>query len=220
MKTYRFVNVGCGEDPIQGWLNLDNSFAVKIAKKPFLAKIIMASGLLNSAQRDYIQSIQNNPIQIIWADACKKIPCQDNSVELLYSCNMLEHLTKQEAVSFLSEAKRVLAKNGIFRIAIPDLAHCVQRYIETKNADKFMASLSCCAEDDTFAQRLKLAIFGARNHKWMYDEKSLANFLVTNGFQMPIALQPGETRIQNINGLNLSEHAGYTLYMETMKQLT
>lgn len=217
MKTYQFVNVGCGEDPIQGWLNLDNSFAVKMAKNPLLVKIIVACGLLNSAQINYIQSIRKNPIQITWADACKKIPCSDNSVELLYSCNMLEHLTKQETISFLSEVKRVLGKEGVFRIAVPDLEYCIRRYLETKDADHFMGSLSCCIEDDTFAQRLKLAIFGARNHKWMYDKESLTALLVKNGFQIPTQLKSGETRIKNVCGLNLSEHAGYTLYMETMK---
>lgn len=217
MRVYRFVNVGCGEDPIQNWLNIDNSFAVKISKKPFLVKIITACRLLNSAQINYIQSIQKNPIQITWADACKKIPCPDNSVELLYSCNMLEHLTKQKALSFLNEVKRVLVTGGVFRIAVPNLEYCVKRYLETKDADQFIGSLSCCIEDDTFVQRLNLAIFGARNHKWMYDKESLAGLLVKNGFQMPISLKPGETRIKDTQGLNLSEHAGYTLYMETIK---
>lgn len=217
MEAYRFVNVGCGEDPIDGWLNLDNSFGIKIARKPLLTKLITALGLLNSQQIHYISSIRNNSVKVVWANACKKIPCQNNSIEILYSCNMLEHLTKQEAILFLKEAKRVLITGGILRIAVPDLEFCIEQYMKLKDANRFMESLSCCVEDDTFAQRLKLALFGARNHKWMYDQKSLIDLLVKHDFRNPIVLKPGETRIKDTHGLNLLEHAGYTLYIESTK---
>lgn len=42
-------------------------------------------------------------------------------LEVLCTSHMVEHLDRDEVISFLKEACRILAPNGIIRIVVPDL---------------------------------------------------------------------------------------------------
>lgn len=44
----------------------------------------------------------------------------DNSVELIYTCHVVEHFKRAELYTVLQEWFRVLAPGGILRIAVPD----------------------------------------------------------------------------------------------------
>jgi predicted SAM-dependent methyltransferase len=49
-----------------------------------------------------------------------KIPEKNNSVSLIYCSHSLEHLEEKSASNFLSECFRILKKNGVMRIVLPD----------------------------------------------------------------------------------------------------
>ena len=51
-------------------------------------------GLISKTQREYINFLKHS--NVIYANATKYIPHIDNSVDVVYSCHMLEHLTKNE----------------------------------------------------------------------------------------------------------------------------
>jgi hypothetical protein len=44
------VNIGCGRDPTDGWLNMDNSPAIKIANSPLFYNIAKYLRLFNFSQ--------------------------------------------------------------------------------------------------------------------------------------------------------------------------
>ena len=218
-KTNNYINVGCGADPTNGWLNLDNSFSVKLAQWPTITKILKLFRLINIHQIQYIKSAASSDTPIQWANAIKKIPCPDNSAQAIYSCHMFEHLSRDEAVLFLNEAKRVLVNDGVLRIAVPDLEVLVNRYIAGKDGDQLMSFLDCCPRmNETFAEKINILLFCRRNHKWMYDGRSLSKLLEAHGFSDARALPPGKTTIQNPGQLNLSEREGFTLYVEAKKR--
>lgn len=58
------------------------------------------------------------------------IPLPDNSVEVVYHSHLLEHLSRNEAASLVSECRRVLVPGGILRVAVPDLEEIVRAYLE------------------------------------------------------------------------------------------
>jgi SAM-dependent methyltransferase len=58
---------------------------------------------------------------------------QDSSVELIYSCHVLEHFKRREVQRVLREWYRVLVPGGTLRTAVPDFAALCQVY--TRNPD-------------------------------------------------------------------------------------
>ena len=210
------VNIGCGSTPINGWINYDNSIAIKLANSPILYRILKLFKLLNKRQIKNIEWNKRN--KIFFADATKKIPLGTNSVECIYTSHMLEHLSRDGALSFLDESLRILKKDGILRITIPDLKIIINDYLTEGDADEFMERLYIEAPSiENLTSKLKLFIFGYRHHQWMYDGKSLSILMKKRGFRNVKVCKRGETFINNLNGLNLYERIEESVYVEGIK---
>lgn len=211
------VNIGCGINPTKNWINFDNSFSIKLAKKNILFTILKLLGMLRKEQISNIQFIKENHIK--WADATKKIPLPKNSCEVIYSSHMVEHLTKSELKQFLSEVKRVLHNGGIIRLAIPDLKYHINCYTKNLDADEFIKSLGLALkEHKSFKEKLQHLIIGDRGHKWMYDGKSMQRLLNENGFSNAEVMAPGKSNIKNYGDLNLNERVPESVFIEAYKQ--
>jgi predicted SAM-dependent methyltransferase len=209
------VNIGCGMSPTPDWLNFDNSPSVRLARYPLLIKILSTLNLLRATQLDFIRFCQHS--HIIWADVTKHIPLPSHSVEVIYSSHMLEHLDRNEVLLFLNEAKRILVKGGILRLAIPDLNKLISSYAQNGDADAFMESMHICKpRPKSFLSKLRILTVGTRHHQWLYDSTSLANLLKSNGFAETYPLIIGQTRISNPGQLNLHEDAGDSMYLEAV----
>ncbi len=57
---------------------------------------------------------------------------QDDSVELIYACHILEHFNRNYRERVLKEWHRVLQPGGILRLAVPDFEVCARLYLEGK----------------------------------------------------------------------------------------
>lgn len=210
------INIGCGPSPTPGWLNYDNSLSVRLAKHPVFTSILERLGFLNQKNLEVISVAKSQGIQ--WADAATQIRLPDNSVEVLYSSHMLEHLDRNSTQRFLSEAYRVLIPGGIIRICVPDLRKMADRYLREGDADTFVEdTMLATPTEGGFVERLRNIAVGERHHKWMYDEKSLCRLLSDRGFRRPIALRPGSTTIANPGELDLYERANTSVYVEAAK---
>ena len=162
--------------------------------------------------------INANWYKIGWANATRKIPLPRDSVEVLYSSHMLEHLDRVEARLFLREVKRVLEPGGIVRLVVPDIALHVRKYAEGGDADLFLEeTYMCVSRPRGIAAHLRAVLVGARHHHWMYDEKSLCKLLRECGFDDPIRQSAGSTRIRDPGPLDLSEREDESLYVEARK---
>lgn len=207
------INVGCGQSPINGWRNFDNSLSLKLTKIPLLCELLLKFRLLEVPQYNFIKYAISN--RIAYSDASKRIPLSSGSVEVLYSSHMLEHLDQTEAQVFFREAKRVLRPGGIIRLSVPDLSKQVRNYIISGDADSFIAGTQLCWQRPrTFCQRLRILVVGTRHHQWMYDGASLCRQLFNHGFVNPTIMQPGETNIKNPKPLDLYERVSESVYVE------
>ena len=210
------INVGCGTTPIEGWINFDNSLAIKLANSPFLYLLLKFLKLLSKQNIENVEWNKKNKIHC--ADATKKIPLEADSVECIYTSHMLEHLHRDGALVFLNEALRILKTNGVLRIAVPDLRLVINNYLTVGDANKFMERMLVQAPPiGNLKEKLKLMVSGYRHHQWMYDGKSLSLLMEELGFRDVRVCSKSETSIKNLNGLNLHERSEESVYVEGIK---
>jgi predicted SAM-dependent methyltransferase len=210
------VNVGCGQTPTLGWRNYDNSPSLRLSRVPFLPEALRRVNLLDARQYAFIQFARVHSIE--YGNAATRLPLPAESVDVLYSSHMLEHLDRQEVLSFLAEAQRVLRPRGTLRLAVPDLRRHVNRYLESGDADGFVAATELTQpRKKPLAQRLKALLAGSRNHLWMYDGKSLTRLLDSAAFVDIHVLEAGQTTINGPDALDLHERSDESVYLEAKK---
>lgn len=94
-------------------------------------------------QSKFYKSIQGSEnVDFYPIDLCVKdlhIPENDNSVSLIYCAHTLEHLEKDSGKKFLEECYRILAPDGVMRVALPN----------TTNDFKFVTHLKLQEDDES-----------------------------------------------------------------------
>lgn len=209
------INVGCGQTPTMGWRNFDNSLSLRLSRPRILGYWAFRLGLIDSNQNEFMKFAQANNIE--YGDATKGILMQDRSVNVLYSSHMLEHLDREEAGRFLKEARRLLAPGGIIRLLVPDIKKLADQYISAGDADFFIESTILGTKSPrSLLERTRLLIVGSRNHKWMYDGKSLSKLLGDHGFIKARVVRAGETMIENPAPLDLHERDSESVCVEAV----
>lgn len=103
-------------------------------------------------------------------DAFKLNKINDNSVQIIYSSHMLEHLSYEDSKSALKVWYNKLVNGGILRLAVPDFESICKRYIYKGNIDEVLHS-----------------VCGSQKHKFdfhynIFDESRLTSFLKQAGF--------------------------------------
>ena len=209
------VNVGCGPNPTPGWVNIDNSTSVLLARLPKrLTSWLAGLRLLEPGQAHAVDAARVGGVT--YGNATR-LPLEDGSVDVLYSSHMLEHLDRSEADRFISECLRVIRSGGWLRLVVPDLSFYVEAYNRRKDADELLEGLFLSRRRVLGVRRLADVLVGFRGHRWMYDELSLAELVRHGGFESVEVLDPGETRIPDILGLDLSERAEDSIFLEARR---
>ncbi len=62
-------------------------------------------------------------------DLREPLSFEDSSVAFIMNEHFIEHLTREEALSFLRECRRVLRPDGVLRLSTPDLKFLTERYL-------------------------------------------------------------------------------------------
>jgi ubiquinone/menaquinone biosynthesis C-methylase UbiE len=65
----------------------------------------------------------------------------DESADLVYASHLLEHFPRAKVKEVLIEWYRVLNKNGVLRLAVPDFEAICKHYMETKKLEDVMGLL-------------------------------------------------------------------------------
>lgn len=86
-------------------------------------------GCGNKFHNDWINvDMTSNSPEVISANLINGIPFPDESFDVVYHSQVLEHIPKEEASGFIKECFRVLKPNGIIRVVVPDLENIVNEY--------------------------------------------------------------------------------------------
>jgi len=202
------LNLGCSGQVINGWINVDYALGCRFAKFPFFNSINKKLGLFDQIwdNRIFIHNLK------------KTFPWPDQSVECIYASHILEHFTKEEGIRLLQECFRVLKKDGIIRIIVPDLAVIVQQYQKDKiKAENFLEEIDVLYR--TYPNKLKtyLAPFIQFPHKCMYDFSSLQRIATQIGFSKIEKKQGFDSQIFDIKMIELENRVQDAVIFEAKK---
>ncbi len=92
------LNIGCGTDYKEGWINIDNNSDNNIQK-----------------------------LDLNW-DMRNPLPFEQDSIDYIFNEHFFEHLTPEDGVKVMVDLRRILKPGGTLRIAMPDLEVIVNSY--------------------------------------------------------------------------------------------
>jgi predicted SAM-dependent methyltransferase len=147
-----------------------------------------------------------NNDSIVYLDATRLFPFDDNTFDYVMAEHMIEHVDYQAGQAMLKECYRVLKPGGRVRFATPDLSillglHSVQK-TDSQNEyldwvlKHLMPEVSECK--DVFVIN---NAFRAWGHLFLYDQETLHYALRTQGFQQINFYKPGVSEDPNLKGL-------------------
>ncbi|AUB56977.1 hypothetical protein BK008_00675 [Methanobacterium sp. MZ-A1] len=114
-------------------------------------------------------------------DVTKGLPFEDGSVDFIYNEHFIEHLDYEEGKKIIREFYRVLKKDGILRIATPDLDYVLDKYSgDWKDQD--WLSWPEYQFIETRGQMINVS-FRFWGHKYLYNEEDLKNSLIKADFK-------------------------------------
>lgn len=207
METIK-LNLGCGDRVITDWINLDYFIGARLS-------IIPGFSWLNKKIKLFDLEWDE---KIFIHDLTTIFPWKNETVDIIYSSHTLEHLNKEQGELFLSECYRVLKKNGIIRIVVPDLKSFVEHYLTGDIlAENFVKNLYVLYEEpgDTFLKK-RLAPLFRYPHKCMYDTPSLIRIMSNLGFTS-CSKQPFQSDIPNIEKIELQDRTKEAVIVEARK---
>lgn len=104
------LHFGCGPRILKGWINIDLAF------EPY-------QGYLKYyTDKHYPEEIRGDRSDLFLIDITTScIPLPDNSVDLIFHEDFIEHLSQRNQVVFLAESRRVLKPGCVHRVNTPDL---------------------------------------------------------------------------------------------------
>lgn len=162
------LQIGCFDQPVEGWINTDVSPHIRISRVPGLAKLLYTAGRIN--EHRYRQHASGLWKQVQFLDAGKRFPFETDSLSAIYSTHVLEHLEQHVVRNLLLECHRVLKPGAVLRIGVPDLDTLVHSY-DGSNPDAFVEKMFETKENN-----------GKNRHVWMYNATSLKELLKNFGF--------------------------------------
>ena len=181
------LNLGCGGDIREGWVNVD----LKLDDAP------EADGFFNY-------------------DLRRGIPLPDGSCSLIYSSHFFEHLTNAEGQTLMRECLRVLEDGGVMRTALPNYRPSFAAYL-ADNWDYVTSwdYLPVLVEENgerCWGEVMDVGIYQFGEHVSYYDEERAVRVLGKIGFSSVSAseFKPGID-------VDTEERRRYSFYVEAVK---
>lgn len=126
----------------------------------------------------------NTTCDLYW-DLRDGIPFPDNSVSKIYSSHLFEHIPYNGIVKLLSECKRVLKKDGVFSICVPNARPYIMGYANKDNSfwNSIPTFYTPALTHNTPIDMINYVAYMNEEHKYLFDEENLLAVLRDNGFK-------------------------------------
>lgn len=182
-----YLNLGAGENYIDGYINADFFYGFKFWKK-------------NSLKREWKLDLRY------------PLKCSDNTFDGVFTEHTIEHLYPDDAKRLLKEIYRILKPSSIIRITVPDLEKYVDFYnkeyndIDVREFQKRYKT-GCCGIRNMTQNYFHFSV-------WDFEE--IKKYLEDVGFRDIKKMKYGTTQDEKLN-LDLKDRAWETLYVEARK---
>jgi len=214
------LNLGCGFQAPDGWVNLDSSPGARLCGRPRLARLLRAvlpARLLPAPGWEGIDAR--------WMDLTRAWPLASGAAEAVYSSHFLEHLDADEGRHVLAEAHRVLRPGGRIRLVVPDLEAIVADYRRdlgerpAEAASRFLASTCFFMQPAPRSWRdfLLFRVRRKNNHHVLHDEPGLRALLEGAGFTGVRRRACGDSDIPGIAAIDQPDRFVNALCLEARK---
>jgi predicted SAM-dependent methyltransferase len=166
------LQIGCGGNMLQGWLNTDG-------------------------QMDGWYHPQSFRL-----DATQPFPLPDSSFDYVYSEHMIEHISWTDGQFMLQECFRVMKPGGRIRISCPDINFLIKLYQDPNELDQAYIESNkpewAPYPDAIFTFNNFMRDWG---HKFIYDRETLSLSLNAAGFidiSQHLVLESNDPNLQNL----------------------
>ncbi|MFX0199577.1 MAG: methyltransferase domain-containing protein [Candidatus Hodarchaeota archaeon] len=161
----------------------------------------------------------------IYVNAMKRFPFEDDSVDVIFSEQLIEHLPGKKIRKFWSECFRVLKPGGWMRHSTPDLDFIVKLYhgeIHDVDLDMFYQRIRHIRKDTPHPCIYMNEILTLWGHRFIYDESYLRKVWMDSGFVNVKRVRYGLSDKPELAGLEQHSKTGwvqngFTLIMEAQK---
>jgi predicted SAM-dependent methyltransferase len=152
---------------------------------------------------DYFVNIDANPLlkPDLWLDIRNGLPFADQSVDSIYTAQMLEHFYPDELMKVLSECSRVLKRHSGMRIVVPSLENAVAAYA----VHKLQWFSDWPRSNRSAGGRFSNFIFCDGQHRNAFDFEYMSEMLQSAGFSEIEESRPGASRLYPTEALAQSE---------------
>ena len=200
MFDSKFLYVGCGAHQIEGFIHADIS-VYKLSK---------------------ITEIEKKKIDII-CDITDNIPLPNNSLEVIFSRDTLEHLTWKELINHFLECHRLLIDGGIIRLTVPNFDKMIEKY---RNQNENLADAIKNSEVSTSISPIEnhTDLFINRvlyhDHYYLHNFDTMKRALEKCGFGDTKEVKPGETSISSLKNIFFEAENnidGLSIHIESKK---
>ena len=159
LRSLKKLNIGCGTDIIPGWINIDKFNG-------------MGHGSVNTKNGAIVLNF--NMLDELPLSGC---------IDTIYSSHFIEHLSFQDAATFLKRCHKYMKKGGTIRLAFPDLELWINKYIQgDMNFFRKYKSLYLQGTGAETKGEIFIGQIHGWDHKWCYDYESMKHILSAAGF--------------------------------------
>lgn len=148
---------------------------------------------------------------IVLMDASQPFPFPNESVDVIQSEHMIEHIPYEDGLRMLGECHRILRKGGLIRIGTPDL-ELVPRLLgpsatEGELVDYVSSSNLSFGTPSEQSDPHNPALVANRlvngwGHRFVYNEATLRRALEGAGFDQVVRVAPGESSHEVLRGID------------------
>lgn len=119
------LHFGCGPRILKNWVNIDLEYCH------------YQDYLKTYTDKFYPEKIRGTKDDLYEIDVTNSpLPLPDNSVDLIFHEDFMEHINQKNQILFLSETYRILKKGSIHRISTPNLLTIMQKKSDFKKGFK------------------------------------------------------------------------------------